>query len=81
MDLIFSVNLPRWGKTLIAEISLVITMPPLSEQNLGQHLKVSWVSNMSRTLYCYYLQCSSTMSLGALLARTVCGLSWVMKSK
>lgn len=80
MDLILSMNLPRWEK-VIAEISLEITMPPLSEQNLGQHLKVSWASNMSRTHYCCYFQSSSMMSLRALLARTVCGLSWVMQHK
>lgn len=65
MDLIFSINLPHWGKMLIAEISSVITMPLLSKQNLGQHLQVSRVNkkparNMSGTHRDCYSQSSST---------------------
>lgn len=65
MDLIFSINLPRWGKMLIVEISPVITMPLHSKQNLGQCLQVSRVNkkharNMSGAHCDCYSQGSST---------------------
>ena len=65
MDLIFSINLPHWGKMLIVEISPVITMPLLSKQNLGQRLQVSRLNkkparNMSGTYCDCYSQSSRT---------------------
>ena len=87
MDLIFSMNLPHWGKMLIVEISPVITMPLLSKQNLGQclqfHELISSMAGICQELTVAII-CKAAvliMSLGAFPTRIMCGLSWVVKSK